>query len=1209
MGTLMDEHQVGAHARRHVAAVRNSGERLDRAEDWAAQRDAAHAATEIGFQDTGLISDEDEPECRICRCPAELPSRPLFHPCRCRGSIKYTHEDCLVQWLSSRPVMGLMQAPPLAAAPVLAPEAPEGADGALMPHELDFAQNQHGPNSARNIRTVVRCELCHTPFRFQPIYMQDTPEALPVAELLSGIMQRARSTITTSVRLTIVGFVWLFILPLLTSWTWQLMFVSSFREASRVFWGFGATSTPAVAWAQLSRTEFLHWWCTSVAAFSAKLISDALYGCALSAAIVFLFLGVSSLREYLRTEQDDWDDFDGMHAHDDHHHHQHHRGVQDRQNQNNLPLQQREQQQNGRRAAAENTELDTGAQEDPVPRERGLENAHHGLRNDASTPADQVRDAAPIAAAAAHITDDNSDEGNGGAEGNGAEDNVEVIGDVEHEVGGGVGGLEPAHDGHGAGAFLGLFDFDAEEVPLEEVIGLRGPLRNLVDNAGTVLVSNVLFLVLFAFVPLLVGQGTLKLAAAFSLGNNAAEFHALRPTVNSHDSLGLNGRGEGVSASSQGKIAVCGLQDEVLRVFNLSDAPAVSTTQPSGWIRWPAGGSKQVLRQNTEGTDQSSQFALARHGDFNDVFVMLLGYGVLTLACFLYAIVSSLLRSKYPRLLSPVSRQLLQLVLYCGTFCKVFLLLVFEFGLFPLGCGWWLDVCTLRFVGALWSERMAFCMEAPWTCHALHWILGIVYMVNVSLFVSLLREILRPELLWFLRNPDDPDVHPLRELVEKPLSRHMRRMTISLFIYAPLIILLVYVPTHACAFLVPQLLPFRLRFSDPLTEVPADLLLFHVCVPLASAVQHTNPRDLLRRMVAGWIRLVGGRLGLTELVLKDSDVQQEAPSGFDLADREGEAHEQANEQANTQAPHVGHDSELLFSDDEVAGRRRSAPHEPYVTPYSLWLRASCMIFLAWLSLVVMNVVAVTLPTLLGRSMFSSIGFSLSHDVYTFGAGLYTIWGAAEVFSHFLCFVRSCTVAEMLSVCSMWVVRALKVAVLSVLQLGVIPVGLGLLLELTFIIPFRVDLQQSAYFYLYQDWALGLIFLKLYVRAVISTDLNLPWREDVQRLQAGGFHHVDQHFVATLTQLVVPVIFWIAFALCLPYTITHMVMPNLFGTSEDLCLVAFRIGYFVMFCTFVHAQALWYLRTVLRRVHDTIRDDKYLLARRLHNYVDEDDFVE
>lgn len=53
----------------------------------------------------------------------------------------------------------------------------------------------------------------------------------------------------------------------------------------------------------------------------------------------------------------------------------------------------------------------------------------------------------------------------------------------------------------------------------------------------------------------------------------------------------------------------------------------------------------------------------------------------------------------------------------------------------------------------------------------------------------------------------------------------------------------------------------------------------------------------------------------------------------------------------------------------------------------------------------------------------------------------------------------------------------------VLQIFVIPVLIGLLFELLVIVPMRVPVDESPVFLLYQDWALGLIFLKIWTRVV------------------------------------------------------------------------------------------------------------------------------
>ncbi|KAI3948210.1 hypothetical protein MKX01_014809 [Papaver californicum] len=48
---------------------------------------------------SNCIEDEDEDVCRICINPGDS-ENPLRYPCACNGSIKYVHQDCLLQWLN-----------------------------------------------------------------------------------------------------------------------------------------------------------------------------------------------------------------------------------------------------------------------------------------------------------------------------------------------------------------------------------------------------------------------------------------------------------------------------------------------------------------------------------------------------------------------------------------------------------------------------------------------------------------------------------------------------------------------------------------------------------------------------------------------------------------------------------------------------------------------------------------------------------------------------------------------------------------------------------------------------------------------------------------------------------------------------------------------------------------------------------------------------
>ena len=75
--------------------------------------------------------------CRVCRCEGTS-DRPLFHPCICTGSIKFIHQECLVQWLK-------------------------------------YSKKEF-------------CELCNYRFSFTPIYSPDMPQRIPVLLVMSGLL-------------------------------------------------------------------------------------------------------------------------------------------------------------------------------------------------------------------------------------------------------------------------------------------------------------------------------------------------------------------------------------------------------------------------------------------------------------------------------------------------------------------------------------------------------------------------------------------------------------------------------------------------------------------------------------------------------------------------------------------------------------------------------------------------------------------------------------------------------------------------------------------------------------------------------------------------------------------------------------------------------------------------------------------------------------
>jgi hypothetical protein len=118
----------------------------------------------------------------------------------------------------------------------------------------------------------------------------------------------------------------------------------------------------------------------------------------------------------------------------------------------------------------------------------------------------------------------------------------------------------------------------------------------------------------------------------------------------------------------------------------------------------------------------------------------------------------------------------LRLLTFTSVFVKVVALLVCEVALCPVLAGWWLDICSFDLQHTTFTERRAFHQSAPWTSTFLHWLVGMLFMHAFASFVALLREMLRPGVLWFFRDPNEPAFHPLKMMLELPVSVYVRRL-------------------------------------------------------------------------------------------------------------------------------------------------------------------------------------------------------------------------------------------------------------------------------------------------------------------------------------------------------------------------------------------------------------------------------------------------
>lgn len=75
---------------------------------------------------------------------------------------------------------------------------------------------------------------------------------------------------------------------------------------------------------------------------------------------------------------------------------------------------------------------------------------------------------------------------------------------------------------------------------------------------------------------------------------------------------------------------------------------------------------------------------------------------------------------------------------------KVLFMLSLELAAIPVAYGVWLDFCTLPALAGTAASRLEFLKAAPVGFTALHWLLGMSWIIGIAGFLNIARSVLRP---------------------------------------------------------------------------------------------------------------------------------------------------------------------------------------------------------------------------------------------------------------------------------------------------------------------------------------------------------------------------------------------------------------------------------------------------------------------------------
>jgi E3 ubiquitin-protein ligase MARCH6 len=577
---------------------------------------------------------------------------------------------------------------------------------------------------------------------------------------------------------------------------------------------------------------------------------------------------------------------------------------------------------------------------------------------------------------------------------------------------------------------------------------------------------------------------------------------------------------------------------------------------------------------------------------------------------------------------------------------KVATFIFIELVTFPLGCGVILDMCTLwLFPNSSYTSRMEFFYQAPLTSTFYHWVSGTMFMYSFAVLLSGCRSIMRPGAMWFIKDPQDQNAHPIRDILERNTLVQFRKILISGVMYS--FIVAGAVGTVAALLFLGQqfVLPFRWKTREPLSNVPIDLLFLNLALPYT--MTYFRPRKAIRKFTIVVWKELSRRLRLSSYFFgKRYGEEEYTPKTWSLgrtiygptkdadvvaADYDGSFRRVPNtddialprEMRATVAVTAAGDpvdeaaSKLMTEQNEVTTKvNRNVKQDfivVYIPPYFRY-RMILFVSMLWSVGALCAGISLVLPVLLGRGFFGIIfkGKREVHDGYSILAGFYMLWA---------CWIAGKAVDRLDKRRQRWgsegpraslwwlaVKRGLlwfvKASYMAIFLGVVIPTLVGCVVELYVTLPFKLHLSQDIgvpRIRVLDCWATGLLYTKIVIRVIRRQGHGQnPISRGLQVIKRNGWTHPDP--ITATKDVIGPVAGGLTGMILLPALIfyaIHFFFPLVGRYVEDKFLFAYV--YSGLFCLAGLIHTFSVLREMLASWSQSVRDKEFLVEMRLRNH--------
>ncbi|KAI8931445.1 hypothetical protein NX059_011772 [Plenodomus lindquistii] len=555
--------------------------------------------------------------------------------------------------------------------------------------------------------------------------------------------------------------------------------------------------------------------------------------------------------------------------------------------------------------------------------------------------------------------------------------------------------------------------------------------------------------------------------------------------------------------------------------------------------------------------------------------------------------------SRTERIISDVLQQ-------AGGVLKVILIISIEMLAFPLYCGLLLDLAMLPlFQNASLLTRWQFTRDSPWTSGFVHWFIGTCYMFHFALFVSMCRKIMRKGVLYFIRDPDDPTFHPVRDVLERSVTTQLRKIAFSALVYGALVIIclggVVWTLNHSTT----NVLPIRWSTEAPSLEFPLDLLFYNFLTPVI--IKFYKPSEGFHAVYRWWFKTCASFLRLSNFLFGDKVEGQEGEDGKYVR---APASDQARiPKGQPVFVEVSKDNIRKDGQNEGPGVHNTDLVAVVFIPPWFRLRILAFVVTIWIFMGLSGVSVTILPLLFGRALFSLFlpPTVEMNDIHAFSLGVYTLASIAYTTYHAYTFLSSfrrpthdpvSTFHNILATTRRVGARVARFTYVWAGLVFAIPFLCAVLIELYLLMPLHAYLgpTEPHVIHVIQDWTLGFLYARLAARLVFSHRGSRPARA-FNAVIRNGYLNPDAG-VATRC-FFLPTIILFAIAIAIPASLSWVTNATLYwGASAATKKLVWRFSFPAVG---ISGGVVWVggeAGRMVGRWRGVVRDEHFLLSRHL-----------